>query len=140
MLFLGLVLTHPLAAQTCPDFDLSLKHINAASTDTEKSARVQELIDCVLRQGAPLIEKSIHACLGRAIFFYRGPASTVVLAGDMNRWTQEAKFTRVAGRIFSIFQVTSNWTPGSITNLCWTPGSGSLIRLIRDGARVGSGP
>ncbi len=97
LLFLGLVLTRPLAAQTCPEFDRFLERVDSVSDDSVKKALVDELIDCARRQDTPLIERGKQAGSERVIFLYRGPASTVVLAGDMNRWTQKAKFTLVAG-------------------------------------------
>lgn len=97
LLFFLFVLTPHTSAQTCPEFDRFLERVNSISDDADKKARVGEFMDCVRRQDTPLIERGKRAGFERAIFLYRGPVSTVVLAGDMNRWTQEAKFTQVPG-------------------------------------------
>jgi enterochelin esterase-like enzyme len=97
LLLFALTLSPCLAAQECPAFDRFLQRVNAAADDAAKKVLVEEFIGCVRRRDTPLIQEAAVPGMGRATFFYRGPASTVLLAGDMNRWTQEDTFSQVAG-------------------------------------------
>jgi enterochelin esterase-like enzyme len=81
----------------CPAFDQLLAKVTAAPDARAKSKLVDDLVACVPPTGAPLIEKGTRDGFGRAIFLYRGPATLVALAGDMNGWTPSEAFTPVSG-------------------------------------------
>jgi enterochelin esterase-like enzyme len=97
------LLWHPPAADVasadakCAPFDQLLARAVAAPDARTKSKLVDDLIACVPASGAPLMEKGTKDGFGRAIFLYRGPASLVALAGDMNGWTPSEAFTLVSG-------------------------------------------
>jgi enterochelin esterase-like enzyme len=81
----------------CAPFDQLLARVVAATDTRAKSKMADDLVACVPASGAPLMEKGTKDGFGRAIFLYRGPASLVALAGDMNGWTPSEAFTQVSG-------------------------------------------
>ena len=85
------------AEARCPAFDELLARVNAAPDARAKSKAVDDVVACVPGSGAPLMEKGTKDGFGRAIFLYRGPATLVALAGDMNGWTPSEAFTPVSG-------------------------------------------
>ncbi len=85
------------AEARCPAFDALLARVNAAPDARAKSKAVDDIVACVPGSGAPLMEKGTKDGFGRAIFLYRGPATLVALAGDMNGWTPSEAFTPVSG-------------------------------------------
>ena len=89
----------PLAGQFsgCLPFAQFLARVAAAPDPAAKAKVVDEFMACVQTQGTPLVEKATKDGIGRAIFLYRGPATLVALAGDMNGWTPNEAFTQVAG-------------------------------------------
>jgi len=89
----------PLAGQFsgCLPFAQFLERVAAAPDPAAKAKIMDEFIACVQTQGTPLVEKGTKDRIGRAIFLYRGPATLVALAGDMNGWTPNEAFTQVSG-------------------------------------------
>jgi enterochelin esterase-like enzyme len=85
------------ADSKCAPFDQLLARVVAASDSRAKSKMADDLLACVPPSGAPLMEKGTKDGFGRAIFLYRGPATLVALAGDMNSWTPSEAFTPVSG-------------------------------------------
>ncbi len=81
----------------CGVFDDFLRRVAAAASPAAKSNLVDEYLACVKGTDAPLMEKGTKDGFGRAIFLYRGAASLVALAGDMNGWTPNEAFTQVSG-------------------------------------------
>jgi enterochelin esterase-like enzyme len=81
----------------CAPFDQMVARVAAVADTRAKSKIVDDIIACVPAGGAPLMEKGSKEGFGRAIFLYRGPASFVALAGDMNSWTPSEAFTAVSG-------------------------------------------
>ena len=73
------------------------RRVAAAPDPAAKAKVVDEFMACVQTQGTPLVEKATKDRIGRAIFLYRGPATLVALAGDMNGWTPNEAFTQVRG-------------------------------------------
>jgi enterochelin esterase-like enzyme len=84
------------SAPACGTFDEFLQRVSAAG-GAAKSAVVDEYLNCLKAQETPLLEKGTKAGFGRAIYLYRGPASLVALAGEMNGWTPDEAFTPVQG-------------------------------------------
>ncbi len=89
----------PLAGQFsgCLPFAQFLERVAAGPDPAAKAKVVDEFMACVQTQGTPLVEKGTKDRIGRAIFLYRGPATLVALAGDMNGWTPNEAFTQVSG-------------------------------------------
>ena len=89
----------PLAGQFsgCLPFAQFLGSVAAVQDPAAKTKIVDEFMACVQTQGTPLVEKAAKDRIGRAIFLYRGPATLVALAGDMNGWTPNEAFTQVSG-------------------------------------------
>jgi enterochelin esterase-like enzyme len=85
------------ADSKCASFDQMVARVAAASDARAKSEIVDDIVACVPAGGAPLMEKGTREGFGRAIFLYRGPATFVALAGDMNSWTPSEAFTAVSG-------------------------------------------
>jgi len=81
----------------CAPFDQLLARVAAAPDVRAKSNVVGDIVACVPAAGSPLMEKGSKDGFGRAIFLYRGPATLVALAGDMNGWTPSEAFTPVSG-------------------------------------------
>jgi enterochelin esterase-like enzyme len=81
----------------CPPSDQLLSRLNSVSDARAKSKYVDDLVACVPPSGAPLMDKGTKDGFGRAIFLYRGPATLVALAGDMNGWIPSEAFTPVSG-------------------------------------------
>jgi enterochelin esterase-like enzyme len=81
----------------CAPFDQLMARVAAAPDARTKSKMVDDIVACVPALGAPLMEKGTKDGFGRAIFLYRGPATLVALAGDMNGWTPSEAFTTVSG-------------------------------------------
>jgi len=81
----------------CLPFAQFLARVAAAPDPAGKTKVVDEFMACVQTQSTPLVEKGTKDRIGRAIFIYRGPATLVALAGDMNGWTPNEAFTQVSG-------------------------------------------
>jgi len=81
---------------SCEAFDRFLEPVNAAG-EPAKRALVDDLVSCAGRQGTPLLERGTKPGFGRAVFLYRGPASKVVLSGDMTGLRPTEALTPIAG-------------------------------------------
>jgi enterochelin esterase-like enzyme len=81
----------------CPEFGQFLDNVAVAPDSEAKSKVVDEYLACIQRHDTPVMEKGTKQGFGRAIFLYRGNASLVALAGDMNGWTPNEAFTQVSG-------------------------------------------
>jgi enterochelin esterase-like enzyme len=77
----------------CGGFEPFLQRVAAAGNAAAKGNLVDEFVACVKEKDGPLIEPGTKEGFGRAIFLYRGGASLVALAGDMNGWVPNLAFT-----------------------------------------------
>ena len=81
----------------CGGFEALLQRVAEAGNAAAKANLVDEFVACVKEKDGPLMEPGTRDGFGRAIFLYRGGASLVALAGDVNGWVPNLAFARVSG-------------------------------------------
>lgn len=93
-LFAAGLLTAPAEAAgahgPCPSLVELRRRLAAAEWDAGRRREVDAFAACAARVGTPVVEPSSRPGLGRALFVFRGAASKVTLAGDVNGWDPES--------------------------------------------------
>jgi enterochelin esterase-like enzyme len=87
----------------CPAFEEFLKQVNQETQPNAKKLQVDQFLACVRQQDLPLIEESMRAGFGRAIFLYRGASAKVQLTGDMTGTVPGPVLERLSGTDISFY-------------------------------------